>query len=234
MTHETSVVSKSVKPKLIAGAVAGLAVAGGGAAYAATHMGSSPKQENQAIVNDAAKQLGVQPSQLSAALKQALENRVDAAVAAGRLTKAEGAEIKQRIEAGDVPLFAGPGGPGGPGSFGHHHGGPFGGLDAAATYLGVNQTQLRTQLESGKSLADVAKAKNKSVDGLVTALVDAAKKHLDSTVAAGRLTQKQADSILSDLKSHVTDFVNGVRPPRPDGDNGFGFRGGPHFEGPRL
>jgi len=231
MTHERSVVSKSVKPKLIAGAVAGLAVAGGGAAYAATHMGSSPKQENQAIVNDAAKQLGVQPSQLSAALKQALENRVDAAVAAGRLTKAEGAEIKQRIEAGDVPLFAGPGGRGG---FSHHHGGPFGGLDAAARYLGLTQPQLRTQLESGKSLADVAKAKNKSVDGLVTALVDAAKKHLDSAVAAGRLTQKQADSILSDLKSHVTDFVNGVRPPRPDGDNGFGFRGGPHFEGPRL
>jgi polyhydroxyalkanoate synthesis regulator phasin len=224
-------VSKSVKPKLIAGAVAGLAVAGGGAALAATQLGSSPKQENQAIVNDAAKQLGVQPSALNAALKKALENRVDAAVAAGRLTKAEGAEIKQRIEAGDVPLFGRPGGPGG---FRHHHGGPFGGLDAAATYLGLTQAQLRTQLESGKSMADVAKAKNKSVDGLVSALVDAAKKKLDSAVAAGQLTQKQADSILSDLKSHVTDFVNGVRPPRPDGDNGFSFRGGPRFDGPRL
>jgi len=224
-------VSKSVKPKLIAGAVAGLAVAGGGAALAATQLGSSPKQENQAIVNDAAKQLGVQPSALNAALKKALENRVDAAVAAGRLTKAEGAEIKQRIEAGDVPLFGRPGGPGG---FRHHHGGPFGGLDAAATYLGLTQAQLRTQLESGKSMADVARAKNKSVDGLVSALVDAAKKKLDSAVAAGQLTQKQADSILSDLKSHVTDFVNGVRPPRPDGDNGFGFRGGPRFDGPRL
>ena len=223
--------SKSVKPKLIAGAVAGLAVAGGGAALAATQLGSSPKQENQAIVNDAAKQLGVQPSALNAALKKALENRVDAAVAAGRLTKAEGAEIKQRIEAGDVPLFGRPGGPGG---FGHHHGGPFGGLDAAATYLGLTQAQLRTQLESGKSMADVARAKNKSVDGLVSALVDAAKKKLDSAVAAGQLTQKQADSILSDLKSHVTDFVNGVRPPRPDGDSGFGFRGGPPFDGPRL
>ena len=131
------------KPKLIAGAIAGLAVAGGGAAFAATQLGS-PQQENQAVLKDAAKQLGVQPSALSAALKKALENRVDAAVAAGTLTNAQGAELKQRIESGDVPLFGGPGP-------GFHHGGRFGGLDAAASYLGLTEAQLRTQLESGKT-----------------------------------------------------------------------------------
>jgi hypothetical protein len=196
--------SSNLKPKVIAGAVAGFAVAGSGAAFAATQFGS-PQQENQAVLNDAAKQLGVQPSALSAALKKALENRVDEAVAAGQLTKAQGQELKQRIEAGDVPLFGGPG----PGVF-HHHDGAFGGLDAAATYLGLTEAQLRTQLESGKSLADVAKAKGKTVDGLVQALVDAAKKKLDAAVAAGRLTQAQADSILAGLRSHVADFVNGT------------------------
>jgi polyhydroxyalkanoate synthesis regulator phasin len=202
-----------LKPKVIAGAVAGLAVAGGGAAIAADQLGS-PKQESQAVLNDAAKQLGVEPSALTAALKKALENRVDDAVAAGRLTKAQGDELKQRIESGDAPLFAGPG---------FHHRGPFGGLDAAATYLGLTDAQLRTQLESGKSLADVAKAQNKSVDGLVQAIVDAAKKKLDAAVAAGRLTQSRADSILADLKSDAADFVNGTAPR-------FGhrqFRGGP-------
>jgi len=194
-----------IKPRLIAGAAAGLAVAGGGAAFAATQLGS-PRQENQAVLNDAAKQLGVEPSALSAALKKALENRVDEAVAAGRLTKAQGDELKQRIEAGNVPLFGGPG----PGFM--HHEGAIGGLDAAATYLGLTETQLRTQLESGKSLADVAKAQGKTVDGLVQALVDAAKKKLDAAVSAGRLTRTQADSILADLKSHVTDFVNGTAP----------------------
>jgi hypothetical protein len=217
-----------LKPKVIAGAVAGLAVAGGGAAVAATQFGS-PTEENQAVVNDAAKQLGVQPSALSAALKKALENRVDAAVTAGRLTKAQGAELKQRIESGEVPLFAGPGGPGG-----FHHDGPFGGLDAAGTYLGLTDAQLRTQLESGKSLADVAKARSKSVDGLVQALVDSATKKLDAAVAAGRLTQSQADSMLSNLKSHVDAFVNGTAP-RFGPDH---FRGGPPpgagFEGPGL
>jgi predicted DNA-binding protein (UPF0251 family) len=202
-----------LKPRVIAGAVAGLAVAGGGAAIAADQLGS-PKQESQAVLNDAAKQLGVEPSALTAALKKALENRVDDAVAAGRLTKAQGDELKQRIESGDVPLFGGPG---------FHHHGPFGGLDAAATYLGLTDAQLRTQLESGKSLVDVAKAQNKSVDGLVQAIVDAAKKKLDAAVTAGRLTQSQADSILTDLKSHAADFVNGAAPR-------FGlrhFRGGP-------
>src|SRR5438093_12739451 len=129
--------SSRIKPRLVAGAVAGLAVAGGGAAFAATQLGS-PKQENQAVVNDAAKQLGVTPSALTAALKKALENRVDAAVAAGRLTKEQGAELKQRIESGDLPLFFGPrGGP-------HEH---FGDFDAAASYLRLTEAELRAQLE---------------------------------------------------------------------------------------
>jgi hypothetical protein len=230
--------SSSLRPRVIAATVAGLAVAGGGAAFAATQLGS-PEQENQAVLKDAAKQLGVKPSALSAALKKALENRVDAAVAAGRLTKAQGDELKQQIESGNVPLFGGPGAflfpPEGVGPsfatprfgplFGRPGLGPpfavtmraFAGLDAAASYLGLTDAQLRTRLENGKSLAEVARAQGKSVDGLVQALVDAAKKRLEVAVAAGRLTQTQADSILSGLKSQVTAFVNGSAPL-------FGFR----------
>jgi hypothetical protein len=77
---------KSTRTKLIAGAVAGVALAGSGTAIAATRLGS-PKAEGQAVINDAAKQLGVTPNALSAALKKALSDRVDAAVAAGRITK---------------------------------------------------------------------------------------------------------------------------------------------------
>jgi hypothetical protein len=207
-----------LKPRLIAGAVAGLAVAGGGAALAADHLGGSPQQENQAVLNDAAKQLGVTPSALNSALKKALENRVDAAVAAGRLTQAQGQELKQRIESGDVPFFGGP-------AFGVHH--MFGmlgrGLDAAASYLGLSEDQLRTQLESGKTLAQVAKAQGKAVDGLVDAIVADAKEHLDAAVKAGRITQSQEDSMLSDIKARTADFVNGKAPR-------FGFR---HLEGGR-
>ena len=149
---------RKLKLKVGAGVAAAAAVAGGGAALAADRFGSS--SDSQAVVNDAAKQLGVTPSALSSALKKALENRIDAAVAAGELTKAQGDELKQRIESGVLPLFFGPrGGP-------HEH---FGELAAAASYLGLTDDQLDTQLESGKSLAQVAKDKGKSVDGLVQA-----------------------------------------------------------------
>ena len=79
---------KRMKRKVAAGAAALLAVAGGGAAIAATQL--SPKQESQAVLNDAAGQLGVSPSELSAAIKSALEKRIDAAVAAGRITRRSG------------------------------------------------------------------------------------------------------------------------------------------------
>jgi hypothetical protein len=201
--------------KVGAGVAAAAAVAGGGAAIAADRLGSS--SESQAVVNDAAKQLGVTPSALTAALKKALENRVDAAVAAGRLTKEQGNELEQRIESGDLPLFFGPrGGP-------HEH---FRELDAAASYLGLTEEQLETQLENGKSLAQVAKDRGKSVDGLIQALVDQATKRLDAAVAAGRLTKAQEQQILVGLKQRITDFVNGIR----GRDHGFRFDRG--FAGP--
>jgi hypothetical protein len=221
-------VEKNVKRKMAAGAVALLAVAGGGAAIAATQL--SPREESQAVLNDAANQLGVTPSELSAALKSALEKRIDAAVAAGRISKAQGDEMKQRVESGDFPLFGfGPGFGQGPGMFEHHE--IFGGLDAAATYLSLTEDELRSELDRGKSLADVAKAHGKTADGLALALVADAKKHLDEAVAGGRLTKAEEAQMLSRLEQGIRDMVNGVRPegmPHP----GFGFRH--EFDGPPL
>jgi predicted DNA-binding protein (UPF0251 family) len=199
------------KWKLAAAATAGLAIAGGGAALAAEKLSSSDN-EGQAMIDDAAQRLNVTPSALSDALKKALEDRVDAAVAAGRITKAEGDELKQRIESSEFPLFLGHPG------FGHHL---FRGLDAAASYLGTTEDALRTELESGKTLAEVAQEKGKSVDGLVQALYDDAKQHLDAAVSAGKLTRSDENAILSDLKQHITNFVNGVRPPFGRFGNGF-------------
>jgi hypothetical protein len=194
------------KRKIIVGAAAAAVVAGGGVAIGATQLGS-PSEESQAIVDDAAKQLGVQPSALSNALKNALEHRVDAAVAAGRLTKAEGDALKARIESGDVPLFG----------FGGLRHGPFFGphgdeLDAAAGYLGLTEAQLRTELDGGKTLAQVAKEHGKSVDGLVDTLYAAKKKELDQAVVAGRLTKAEETQMLADLKQRIRDRVNGTFP----------------------
>lgn len=207
---------RSLKRKVVAGTVAALAVGGAGAGIAATQLRSSPSEESQAIVNDAAKQLGVQPDQLSSALKKAIENQIDAAVAAGRITKAQGDELKQRIESDNFPLF----GPLPLGfGFGHrffHHGFP--GLDAAASYLGLTDSQLDAKLDTGKTLAQVAKVQGKSVDGLVAALKADLKEKLDQAVSDGRITKAQEDQALKDAETRITNLVNGrfIRPPRPE------------------
>jgi hypothetical protein len=210
------------KQTVFIGAATLLAAAGGGVAVAASGTGS-PSQESKAVIDDAAKQLGIPSSKLSGALKQALANQVDAAVAAGRLTKEQGAELKQRLESGDFPLI------GGLHRGGGHHFGFFGGLDAAAGYIGVTETELRTQLESGKSLAQVAKDHGKTADGLVAALVADAKQKLDTAVSAKRLTQAQADEMLSGLKQRITNLVNSTGDALPRfGGHSQGFR---HFDG---
>ena len=212
----------NAKRKLMAGAAAAVLVAGGGATALAASKYISPRGESQAVIADAAKQLGIEPAKLSEALKKAQENRVDAAVAAGRLTKAQGDALKARIESGGLPLVLG-------GPMHEFHRGMFGpGLEAAATYLGLTEAQLRTELESGKTLAQIATANGKTADGLVSTLLDAAKQRLDTAVAAGRLTRAEADSLLTGLKSRITDLVNGRFPgPFRDHRGMRGFRHGP-------
>jgi hypothetical protein len=212
-------IRKNAKIKLAGGAAALLAALGAGGAIAADKL--SPTDESDTIVADAAKQLGVSADKLDAALKQALENRVDAAVKAGTITAAQGAALKERIAAGEVPLVGLGPGPG-------HHGprGLIMEFDAAADYLGLTPAALRTRLENGDTMAEIAKAEGKSVDGLVDALVAAAKTDLDAAVKAGRLTAAQRASIVSGLEDRITDVVNG--------EAGFGFRherGGPGFDG---
>ncbi len=206
---------------IIAGAAAALAVAGAGGAIAGTDA-LSPEDRSKAVIDDAAKELGVEPSALSDALEHALENRIDEAVEAGRLTEEQGNALKERIDAADVPLVFGGLGLGGPDGPGLHHVGPFGlvgHLDTAASYLGLDEDELRAALADGKSLAEVAKDEGKSVDGLVNALVADAVKRIDAALDDGRLTQEQANQIEQDLREHVTDFVN-----REPGELRFGER----------
>jgi len=208
--------------KLAAAGVAALAVVGAGSAFAATKL-LTPNERSQAIIKDAAGQLGVQPDALSDALKKAVENQIDAEVKAGRLTKEQGDALKKRVESGDYPLLGlGPGGPRGFGfGFGHGLGGHhllFGpGLDDAATYLGLTDSQLRTELQNGKTLAQVAKDKGKSVDGLVDAMTADLEAKLDQGVKDGKLPRSRADQLLTATKDRLKDMVNGKRPsfPRP-------------------
>ena len=169
----------------IAVVVAAVSVVAAGSAFAATRL-ESPGTRSQAVISDAAARLHVTPGALSSALKKALDDQVDAAVAAGRLTNAQGDALKARIDAGPVSLAGalGYGFRGRP--FGLRHERPgtrapgvFGaGLHAVTSYLGVTQAQFRAELASGRSLAQIAKAHGKTAHGLVAALVARAKTRL--------------------------------------------------------
>ena len=230
--------TKRRKVKFAAGAAAtAIIVVGLGAAGAvAASRAFSPSEESKAVIEDAAGQLGVEPDALSGALKQALKNRIDAAVEAGRLTEAQAAELKKRIDSGDgVPLFGGlrPGGHRA-GHFGH-----FGDLEAAAAYLGLTEAELRNEL-ADKTLPEVAKEKGKSVDGLVQVLATAAEKRIDDAVAGGRLTEEQATELRSELDDRIEALVNGElrghgRGFHPGfGSGGISPRGPPGFAGPHV
>ncbi len=110
----------------------------------------------------------------------------------------------------------------------HDVNGPGDELAAAASYLGTTTANLITQLQAGKTLAEIAGATSgKSVAGLVSALVAAEKTELAAAVTAGKLTQAQADTISATLQQRFTDFVNGVR---PAGGGPFGHGPGPGLD----
>ena len=228
MFHEGRRFVKRPTSRILSFLVVAFVVAIGGAAAVAAVKGGDLGSEQKAVLDDAAGQLGVKPSELENALRTAQKNQIDEAVKDGRLSKEEGDKLKALIDSGKAPLlgpplgrgeFGGPGfhGPGfrhfGPG-FGpdgprmHGPGHHFGFLGSAAAYLGLTGEGLRTQLALGKSLADIAKATDgKTVQGLEDAIVAGAKKDLDALVKDGAIPQEHADEMLKRLREHVGDLV---------------------------
>lgn len=98
-------------------------------------------------------------------------------------------------------------GPGGGRAFG---GGPR--LDAAASALGISATELRSALESGKTIAQVASDKGVDVNTVIAAVAAEEQKEIDARLASGDITQAQADQMKASATQEATDLVNGTRP----------------------
>jgi hypothetical protein len=217
-----------VKRYMIVSAAVLAAGAGAGGAIAASS-GDDAKKTEQSVLDDAAKRLNVTPEALRSALGAAEDAQLDQSVKDGKITQAQADAIKaERARAGRV--LGGPGAGGGPGGgwrHGHGPGGPGGRgaggpvtLDAAATALGLKAADLRTKLEAGKSIADVAKDQAKDIAAVKSAIKDAVTKQLDAGVTAGRLTAAQRTEELAELDQHLDDLVN--RTPPKGGARGAG------------
>ena len=89
------------------------------------------------------------------------------------------------------------------------------GLGAAATALGLSEADLRTALQGGQSLAQVAQAQGVDVDTLIADLVAAEQTRTAQAVTDGKLTQAQADERLADVTARVTGRVDDTRSASP-------------------
>jgi hypothetical protein len=204
---------KSVLSKKLVIGAAGLVLLGGaGGAVAVAATQSSAASGRQAYIDDVAKRLNVSPGALTTAMKAAGDDRIEAAVAAGRITRSRADALKQRLEHGGGAPF-----------FGHRFGrGGLGGHGVAAHYLGISVATLRSDLESGKSLAQIASSTpGKSVEGLKAAIVSAKKTRLDQAVSSGSITSQQEQERLGRLSSRIEALLQRTAAGGPRGDPGF-------------
>ena len=191
--------------------IAALAVLVAATAALALGAGAAAAADSPSLVDDAAARLGVSPDKLRDAFRAALTARVDAAVAAGRLTPEQGAKLEARLAAAKglgVGLRRG---------LVQRHKAMVGAIAAKArgrgavvTYLGMTRAELRAELRKGKSLAQIAAAEGKTTAGLQAAMLAPVKAALSRAVARGGLTQARADEILARITERVATAIQKV------------------------
>ena len=189
-------------------------------------------------ISDVAKAKNIDLATVKAALLAEVKAHIDAEVAAGKHTAAEGAaklaEVTSRIDTmlttAGLPA-RGPHGEGGKGGHGGK-GGPGKFMTATlATTLKLTQEELKTQLHSGKSLADVAKAQSVDIADVKATLTSDFTAHLAEEVTSGEHTQAEADAKLAEFKTNLDTMVNRVGPAGGMKGEGRG-PGGRHGHGP--
>jgi hypothetical protein len=142
------------------GAVAAAGAAAGGVMAAGS--GSGDRAADLAAAINKRAGTSITADDVTGAYQDLLKTRLDAEVAAGRLTQEQADEMLERAK--DAPL-------GGPG---HGRGSPRAEvLGPVATLLKLSEDELRTKLGSGSTLTQVAKAEGVARADLVAAIAKA-------------------------------------------------------------
>ena len=191
-------------------------------------------------ISDVAKAKNIDLATVKAALLAEVKAHIDAEVAAGEHTAAEGAaklaEVTSRIDTMLTTVGLPARGPHGEGGKGGHEGKGGGKFMSAtlATTLKLTQEELKTQLHSGKSIADVAKAQSVDIADVKKVMTSDFTAHLAEEVTSGEHTQAEADAKLAEFKTNLDTMVNRVGPAggmKGEG-RGPGGPGGRHGHGP--
>ncbi len=197
----------SIKKKAVAAAMAAGLLGGGAAGAILSSTGVSGAQETTTTVEQQAGDTGAATDAGRPDPSERLSSVIAPLVEDGTITQAQAdAVITALVEAGP--------GDGDRGGHGRAASVAAPALDAAATALGITADELRTAVEGGQTIAQVAESKGVDVQAVVDAMVAEMATHLDEEVAAGDHTQAEADQQLADATSRITDMVNNGRPER--------------------
>lgn len=91
-----------------------------------------------------------------------------------------------------------------------------------ATFLGLTQEDIKAQLQGGKTLAQIAEAKNITRQALIDFILAPAKDMLQLRVKYSYLTQAQADEAFKAQLERVNTFIDRVHTCTQDGNVGNG------------
>ncbi|MFD1673396.1 hypothetical protein [Alicyclobacillus fodiniaquatilis] len=157
--------------------------------------------QGQSLVQIAAAK-GMSEQTLIANIEASQKARLDAAVQNGQLTAAEAQQMQTDMDEHDKQLVEHKGG------FHRKHRHHFHGLQDAAAVLGMDEATLKSQLNSGKSILQLAQQKGMSQQQLVSALTARLKTRLDQAVKAGKLSSDKEAKILKRYQAHLDKFIN--------------------------
>lgn len=201
---------------LLAGAGAGLALELSGSAGASN-------DRNVMVAGDAGGDMLGGPMGRGVDFVAVLKPLVDD----GTITQAQADKVVAALQAAAPQGGMDDHGMGGPGM--DHHGkggrgmrGPgFGNIETVATVLGLSADDVRSAVQGGQTIADLAKANGKTAQDVIDALVAEVEQHFADEVAAGEHTQADADARIADATKHITEFVNNTQSAMVD-DHGMG------------
>ncbi len=194
-----------------------------GATPTATSGGATPAptQPSQESIGDTfwrnfAAKLGLNPDDVKAKALETRREMLDQAVRDGRITQAQADALKQNLDANRLiaPIYIGRGRsgvvpPAGRGLPGFKFGGGFGldALEAVAGVLNITPADLVTQLSQGRSLADIASARNVDQARVKQAIIDASTAEIDRALQFGLISQAQATALKAQLTQENIDLT---------------------------
>ncbi len=92
--------------------------------------------------------------------------------------------------------------------------------EEVAAILKLTKEELRTQVRSGKTLAQIATTQKVDIKLVIDSIVTNIKTYIAEELASGEITQAVADKKLANVTAKVTEMVNNLPPAR--GERGQG------------